>query len=356
MTASNAQVVILAGGQGTRFWPISRQKFPKQFLPFTKDGKSLIQCTAVRAARLTPGRKLLVLTTPQQTELVREHVPDASILLEPFSRNTAAAIAFAALSIKREDPERVMVVLPADHAVEDENKLLSVLNEAIGLASARDVLVTIGVKPGSPHTGYGYLRKGHHLHNNAFEVARFFEKPNLERATLYASSEQFLWNSGMFVWKARVLLEGIAAYMPELYQGLCEIDRAWGSKEQEGILSRVFEGVESVSIDLGLLEYAKNCCLVEANDFGWSDVGSWDAWSERLPVDKMGNVVVGDAMLIDSSNCVVHSEKRFSAIIGAQDLVLIDSGDALLVCPKDRLQDVRQIVEELKRKGRKELI
>lgn len=356
MSKTDAQVVILAGGQGTRFWPLSRQSFPKQFLPFASDGQSLIQCTAKRAQRLTPQRKLMVLTTPQQKPLVQAQLPEVDTVVEPFPRNTAAAIALAALAIKREDTERVMVVLPADHAVVDEAKLIAALQEAVDLANTREVLVTLGIKPSSPHTGYGYLKRGQHLGANAYEVARFFEKPNLERATVYASSPQFSWNSGMFVWKTRVFLEGLAAYMPDLYNALCAIDRSWGSKEYEPALSKAFESLESISIDFGLLEHAKNCCLVACEDFGWSDVGSWDAWSERLPVDNRGNVVLGDALLIDSQDCVVHSERRFSAIIGAKDLVLIDSGDALLICPKDRLQDVRKIVEELKRKGRTELI
>lgn len=346
----------MAGGQGSRFWPVSRRSMPKQFLSISSNGESLIAATARRARALCKTENLHVVTNLAQRKLVEQHVPEAGIICEPVARNTAAAIGYAALHVRKASPDAVMVVLAADHAVKDEAGLCRALSEAVEVAGKQDALVTIGIKPEFPHTGYGYIKRGKKISGRAYEVARFFEKPSAERARSYMESGEYFWNSGMFAWKAEVILRAIEAHMPELHAGLMRIDRALGSSGEAQIAAEVFAGLDCISIDFGVVEHARNCCMIAAEPFGWSDVGSWDAWSEHFHADKQGNLALGDALLVDCKNCVVRSEKRFTAVVGGDNLIIIDSGDALLVCPRGQVQDVKKVVDELKRLGREELI
>ena len=354
--AIQVQVTILAGGQGARFWPISRMRRPKQFLSISSNGESLIQATARRVRDLGTVAPLIV-TNAMHEALIREQVPDAAVLAEPIGRNTAASIGLAALQVRRRDPQTVMVVLPADHAFKREAELLHTLREAVAIAAAEDLLVTIGVPPAYPHTGYGYIKRSAALKGNGYLVGRFYEKPNLERARKYVESGDFYWNSGMFAWRAEVILEAIEIEMPELYQALMRIDAALGSPAEGAVIAREFEQLESVSIDFGVLEHARNCAVIAAGEIGWNDVGSWDAWGEHFSPDDEGNLIHGDALVLDSKNCLVHSQQqRLTAVLGMENLVVIDSGDALLVCPRERVQDVRRIVDELRARGRTNLV
>ncbi len=348
--------VILAGGQGARFWPISRRSRPKQFLSINASGESLIQATARRIQPLAGAENLLIVTGASMIPLVQEHLPGVRTIGEPVARNTAASLGLAAAAVAKQDPELVLACFPADHAVSDEPKLLAVLREAVELARANEVLVTIGIRPSFPHTGYGYMKRGAPISGNGYTVSRFYEKPNLERAKRYFESGEFFWNSGMFVWRAKVILEAIREFMPPLYEGLMAIQPALGTEKEQKVLEQVFAGLESTSIDFGVLEHARNCALLAAEPFGWNDVGSWDAWAENFDTDDQKNLLHGDALVIDCKNCVVHSQQRLTAVIGAHDLVIIDSGDALLVCPRSHVQDVRKIVDELKRRGRTNLV
>lgn len=348
--------VILAGGQGTRFWPVSRIRKPKQFLPFTPSGQSLISETARRIKPLCGNDGIWVVTNEDQAPLVKEHVPGAHVICEPVPRNTAASLGLAATYIHKKDPEAVLVCLPSDHAVKEEESLRKIVQDAAGLAQSQDLLVTIGVKPTFAHTGYGYILRGAPLASGGFTVRRFYEKPNQERANEYFESGNYYWNSGMFVWKARVLLQEIEEYMPAMYASLMEIDHAIGTPEEKKVLREQFEPMEAISIDFGVLEHARNCAVIPADQFGWTDVGSWDAWAEHFRPDSANNLVQGDALLLDARDCIVKGGERFIAVLGMDDLVVIDSGDAVLVCPRDRVQDVRKVVQELKAKGRTELI
>ncbi|MBX7138599.1 MAG: NTP transferase domain-containing protein [Oligoflexia bacterium] len=353
---SDISVVVLAGGSGSRFWPVSRQKKPKQFLSLSPDGDSLIQATVARLAAHCSAENLYVISNVEHAALVKEHTPQAQLLVEPLAKNTAASIGLAALHLRRANRNAVMIVLPADHVVKDAPGLLAVLEEAAQMAREKDVLVTLGITPSFPHTGYGYLKRGAPIRDRTFQLSRFFEKPNLERAQLYVQSGEYFWNSGMFVWRVRTILDAISHFMPDLAHGLAEIDQVLGTPSENEVITRVFAGLESVSIDFGVLEHARNCMMVAAPDIGWNDVGSWDAWADLLPHDGDNNVVVGDAMLLGSSGCVVNSEKRFCAVVGARNLVVVDVEDALLVCPRDKVQDVKKVVEELKHQGRKALV
>jgi len=282
------------------------------------------------------------------------------MVIEPEARNTAACIGLAAIATAeiapRNDP--VMVVLPADHAVKDEEKLRRALQEAINIARDSENLVTIGIPPASPHTGYGYIKRGEHLSGRAFHVDRFFEKPNLNRARKYLEQGEYSWNSGMFVWRASVILKAFRENMPDMYKGLEEIRTALRSGEKLGqsrAISTIFNELESISIDFGVLEHARNCVVINAEPFGWNDVGSWDQWAENFASDENGNLIHGDAVVIDSKGCVVRSEGRLIAAVGLKDLVIVDSGDAILVVSRENVQDVRKVVAELKSKERYEL-
>ncbi len=354
-------VVIMAGGQGTRFWPISRKSRPKQFLQIGAADESLIQATAGRAAGITDPGRVLVVGNAAHESLLREHVPSAKVVCEPDAKNTAAALGLSALHVRRLDPGAVMVALPADHMVSDEERFRKTIHEAARIAAEQDVLVTVGIVPTFPHTDYGYIRRGERLHGTscrrgAYMVSRFFEKPSLQRARVYFGSDEFYWNSGIFLWRPEVLLAAIHDYMPELHEGLMRIDRVLGTAEEAAALNEVYERLEPVSIDFGVMEHARNCVVIDAEPFGWDDVGSWDAWAEHLRLDEDGNAARGDAVFIDSSGCIVHSEHRCTAVLGAEDLVIIDSADALLVCPRDHVQDIKKIVSELRKRGRGELV
>lgn len=350
----DAVVVILAGGSGTRFWPVSRSNCPKQFLSIPGHTESLITATARRASELVGRDNILVVCNAVHEPLVREHVPYADLITEPCARNTAAPIGVAAIKVAKHKPNAVMVVLSADAAIENEEALFASLGRAIEAARESEVLVTIGVPPTCPHTGYGYIKKGTEQRQKVYKVARFFEKPSLERAVGYLEAGDFLWNTGMFAWKPEVLLSAIKTLLPELAQGLEDVRKANGDFQQ--VVSKVFPSFEAISIDFGVLEHARNIVVAEAEPFGWNDVGSWDSWAQYSAADSRGNRTIGDAVAVDSQNCIVRSSGRFIAALGCTDLVIVDSGDALLVCPRERAQEVKKIVDELKVRGRKELL
>lgn len=360
MVASRSVAVVLAGGQGSRFWPLSRGAKPKQFLSIAENGESLIQSTVRRVEPLVGKEGVRVIAHPGLHGLIKEHVPSAKIVSEPSARNTAACIGLAAVNalveFKGEDP--VLVVLPADHAVKDEARLRNALSEAIANAAQSDSLVTIGIPPTEPHTGYGYIKRGAALSGRAFRVERFYEKPSIERAEKYLEQGGFSWNSGMFAWRAQVILNAFEEYLPQMHDGLMKIKAILerGGSDAGSEVAEIFGKFESVSIDFGVLEHARNCVVIEAEEFGWNDVGSWNQWAENFATDADGNLIRGDAVVIDSSGCVVRSDKRLIAAVGLKDVVVIDTGDALLVVARDSVQEVRKVVEELKHRGRKDLI
>jgi mannose-1-phosphate guanylyltransferase len=356
MSSEHFHVVILAGGQGSRFWPVSRLKRPKQFLSIASNGESLIQATARRVEEISGKNRQWIITNTLHKDLIEKSVKNAHIVCEPTGRNTAASIGLAAVFLQKADPKAVMLVLPADHAVSNEKLMLDTVLKALEYASRNDSLVTIGITPKSPQTAYGYIKRAGKISDGVFAVSRFFEKPNLERATKYLESGEFYWNSGMFAWSVDSILSAIKQYLPAMHEGLMKIEESIGTSKEEEVLQEIFPTLEAISIDFAILEHAKNCTVVSAPDFGWNDVGSWDAWAEHFEKDDQGNLLHGDVMIIDSKNCVVHSEKRMAAVIGADNLIVIDAGDALLVCPREHVQDVRKVVEELKKQGRKELI
>lgn len=343
--------IIMAGGSGTRFWPLSRKSRPKQFLPLASDAPLIVD-TAARLAGLVKPEAVRVVCGPVHAKASFRLLPDVprrNIVVEPVARNTAPAIALAALHVAREDPKGVMVVLPSDHHVADPKAFRAAIRKAEKVAR-KGALVTLGIQPTRPETGYGYVKVGAPLEKTqgASAVDAFVEKPDLATAKRYLKSGRYLWNGGIFVFRADAILEALRNHLPEMTEGLAAIAEVLGTRKEAATLSRVFPRFPSISIDYGVMEKADNLAVV-GGDFGWSDVGSFAALPEVRPADEQGNVISGKgAVVLDSEGCVVISEKRPIAVVGMKDTVVVDTGDTLLVVPKDRAQEVRKAVDAFK--------
>lgn len=341
--------VIMAGGSGTRFWPLSRKNRPKQFLPLASDAP-LISDTASRLKGLASAKDVWVVCGKVHAKNAKKLVKGirgSHVLVEPAARNTAPAIALAAAHVYAEDPNGILIVLPSDHHIGDPKGFRQTLAGAAELARDGSI-VTVGIKPRGPETGYGYIRVGATLSGTARKVAAFVEKPNRETAKGYLASGDYLWNGGIFVFRADVMLDALDKHMPEMCAGLKAIRDAIGTRRYAAVLKKQFPLLPSQSIDYGVMEKASNIAVVPG-DFGWSDVGSFAAMPEVRERDQAGNVVSGkNALAIDCEGSVVIAKDRILAVVGMKDVVVVDAGDALLVVPKDKSQDVRKAVEALK--------
>lgn len=353
--------VILAGGSGTRFWPLSRSSNPKQFLKLSPDGSSLIQATASRLKPLANNSEILVVTAENQSHLVKEHLPTAQILAEPMPKNTAACIAYAAAKVLTEVGDVPMVCLPSDHLISGDEELLRTYKRALELTHSEDLLATIGIPPSYPETGYGYIKKSSIFQDkeHIYKVHSFVEKPNLHTAKEYLSSGDYFWNSGMFVWRAGVIWEAFKTLMPELAPHLDNLLELAKLDFPLSETTKLFGQLESISIDYGVMEKADNVVMLAGVGFRWSDVGSWSSWKdsyeESRPRDDK-NLVFGDADLINCKDTLIYGDKKFIAGVGLESLIVVDTPDAILVCHRDQAQEVKKIVELLKEKGRGGLV
>ncbi len=349
--------LIMAGGVGTRFWPRSRMTRPKQTLNIV-GARSMIQETVARLGGLVPCDKTFVICLEQQRDLIAQQLPELSpqqIIGEPRGKDTAPCIGLGALYIRRLDPEAVMVAMPADHVVARERAFRKVLKTAEIIARNHNCLVTIGIRPTYPATGYGYIQhETKELERLAgvscYAVKTFAEKPSLEYAQRFLASGDFLWNSGIFVWKVNRILQEIEDKLPELYEGLREIERHLGKKNERAVIERVYRQTRSISIDYGVMEKSDNIVVLKG-DFGWSDVGSWEEVYALGRRDKQENVSEGPLMSYEAKGCYVWSPGKLVALLGVDDLVVVDTADALLICPRRRSQEVKQLVEAMRRNG-----
>lgn len=351
---SAVHAVILAGGRGTRFWPASRGRLPKQFLA-VGGADSLLARTGRRIFPLTGVRRAWVITGAAHVARVAEHLPELPahrIIGEPVGRNTAPAVGLAAALVLREDPEGVLLVAPADAWIPDEAAFREAAAAACAFASERGGLVTFGVVPTSPATGYGYIEAGETAARGVRRVIRFTEKPDADTAARFLAGGRHFWNAGLFAWRADVFLGELTRQRPAVAAACRRMAEA---KDLTRALAAEYPVVESISVDYAVLEGAANVWVLPAS-FAWSDVGSWDALAALLPADERGNVLLGDALAVDSAGCLVRSESRFTALVGVEDLLVVDTPDALLICPKAKAQDVRKVVEQLDRSGRRELL
>jgi mannose-1-phosphate guanylyltransferase len=350
--------VIMAGGVGARFWPLSRERKPKQFLSIFGD-ESLIEMTYNRLRRIVEKDNIFVVTNEIQRQAINElltELPEENILSEPIGRNTAPCIGLAAVHIKHRDPDATMVVLPADHIIQDVDEFSRVVSNAVLVANETRHLVTIGIKPTRPETGYGYIqyieeneKKNPYVLKGAYRVKTFAEKPNLSTAERFLESGDFLWNSGMFIWNVDIILHEIHNQLPELHDGLGMITDVIGKREYAPTVDQVYRMIRGISIDYGVMEKAEHVYVLRG-DFGWSDVGSWDEVYRVSSKDRYGNAIHGRAIARNSMNNLIHAHNRTVAVFGINDLIVVETEDAILVCKRGESQDVKEIVDYIRRK------
>ena len=351
--------LIMAGGRGERFWPKSRQNLPKQFLSLTNDRKTMIQLTVERILPLVSMEDIYIATNRDYKHLVRQQLPELpeeNILCEPVGKNTAPCIGLGAVHMERKYGDAVMMVLPSDHLIKYISFFRNTLMDACGAAEQGTNLVTIGITPDSPETGYGYIKfLPEHTLGRAFEVEQFVEKPDLETAKAYLSTEQYLWNSGMFIWKVSTILKDLGRFLPETLMGLKKIQAAIGTPQEQQVLEREFQNFQSVSIDYGVMEKAENIYTFSGS-FGWDDVGSWPAVGRIKKTNEFGNVIDGNAVLVDTKNTIVQGEEKLIALVGIENTIVVDTEDALLVCEKDHAGDIKKVLEMLRMCNRTEYL
>ena len=344
--------VVMAGGRGERLWPLSRSYRPKQFVSWK--GNSFFRATVDRITPVVGAENIYVVTQKKYKELALKQapfIPPSNVIIEPQGKNTAPCIGLAAVIISAlKSPEEIMIVLPADHFIGDERTFQKLIRFACRLASD-DFLVTLGITPLYPNTGYGYIHYGESHQKEgemeAFKVLNFTEKPDLETARKYLKEGTYLWNSGIFVWKAKVILEEIEKYMPDLYRGLMKIKEKIGTPQEKEVASKVFKNLESISIDYGVMEKTDRALVIPA-DMKWSDVGSWVALEEILEKDEQGNVVLNKHLGIDTQNCIIWTRKPV-VTLGVKNLVVVEADDVIFLMPKSHNQRVRSVIEALKR-------
>lgn len=353
--------VIMAGGRGERFWPKSRNSRPKQFLSLTKDGETMIQKTVKRLRPLVDAEDIFIVTNSAYIGLVHEQLPDIpkeNILAEPCARNTAPCIAFAAAVISRKYEDAVMLVLPSDHLISYEDLYAGTLKKAIAVSMEGKNLVTIGITPTYPETGYGYINFSSETaqgSSDAYKVKRFVEKPDLPTAKEYLASGKYLWNSGMFVWKISSIMANLKAFMPKIYEGALRIGEAFGTDCFEEVLRKEFYAFTSESIDFGIMEKADDIYTIPGS-FGWDDVGNWLAVERINEVDNDKNYIEGNVISIGSERTTICGGKRLIAAVGVDDIIIVDTDDAVLVCSKNNTQDVKKVIARLNEQGRTDLV
>lgn len=357
--------VIMAGGGGTRLWPMSTVREPKQTLALIEE-RSLFQISVDRILPLIAADRILVVTIEQQMELLQQQapeLPESSFLLEPEPKGTAAVIGLAAIELRRRHGRAVMAVLTADHFIEDEMKFRELVSIAVDAAEQGD-LVTLGIRPSVAATGYGYLERGASLGNvqgvEIFRVNSFREKPDEQTAKQYLQGGNHFWNSGMFFWRVDRILDEIDRHMPELSRALGIIDDGWEKPDREVILRREWEALQNETIDFGVMEKVDRVSMVEAEGLGWYDLGSWSRLFDVLDTDKDGNLLLApETITLETSGSLIAQSPgidRLVATLGVKDLIIVDTGKAILVASKHRAQDIRQLVDRLEREGKVEYL
>ncbi|MBB6638135.1 mannose-1-phosphate guanylyltransferase [Cohnella thailandensis] len=346
--------LIMAGGKGERFWPKSRTNLPKQFLNISGN-KSMIQQTVERLERLMEIDQVFIVTNESYAELIRvqvPHLPEENIIIEPVGKNTAPCVGLAAIQIERKYPDSTMVVLPSDHIIKDEEEFLRTLRAAIEVASRDTNIVTLGINPLYPETGYGYIESTNHtVQINGLEVhlvSRFVEKPNLETAEKYIQQGGFYWNSGIFVWKTTTVLQKIKEFLPVVYDILSTIRTALDGPDKEQTIKSEFIKMPDESIDYGIMEKSDHIYVIPCK-LGWDDVGSWTALDRINDRDENGNVIIGHTLNMDTKRCIIESNNgKLIATLGIEDLIVVDTEDVTLICSKDKAQEVKRLLKELR--------
>ncbi|MFQ5801442.1 MAG: mannose-1-phosphate guanylyltransferase [Candidatus Methylomirabilales bacterium] len=343
---SESYAVIMAGGSGERFWPLSTQDRPKQFLKLF-EGESLLRRTVDRIAPLIPIDRQIVVTGTRHAALVEEEVPELpppNLVCEPVGRNTAACIGLASLFLERRDPDATAVVLPADHHIQETSAFLARIEKAVQVARVRDGTVVIGVKPERPETGYGYMQIGPEIDRDVHTILQFHEKPDEETARRYLAAGNYFWNTGIFVWQNRTVQRLIKTHLPAHWLKLEQIRSTLGTSKYGEVLTDIYPTLQNVSIDYGVVEKAENIAMIHGR-FDWDDLGSWTALDRILVRDVQDNVVIGRHVGLDTSDCIVYGQEgKIVATIGLRDLIIVETKNGLLICPKARSQEIRSLL------------
>jgi mannose-1-phosphate guanylyltransferase len=361
MSSKHTYVAIMAGGIGSRFWPMSRTAYPKQFLDILNTGKTLIQQTFDRYKKLVPEENIFIITSAEYVPIVKEQLPKVkaeNILGEPSRKNTAPCVAYISFKLLKKDPDATLVVAPADHLVTETNDFIKTSRKAIDFVNHINAFVTLGIKPTYPNTGYGYIQ-----HDTVaaapdiYKVKTFTEKPNSELAQTFITSGDFLWNAGIFVWKVKNIITAFEKYLPEMYEVFVTEKEKFNTQEEKEAIEQIYPQCTNISIDFGIMEKADNVYIIPSS-FGWSDLGTWNSAWDNMERDYLDNAVAGkNVMVIDATKCMIHTDdNKLLVLQGLDDFIIVDTKDALLICKKDKEQEIKEFVAEVKRnKGEKYL-
>ncbi|NCI45075.1 mannose-1-phosphate guanylyltransferase [Sediminibacterium soli] len=347
-------VAIMAGGIGSRFWPSSRTSYPKQFLDILNTGKSLIRWTYERYTAFIPAENIYVVTSAEYVAITRQHLPELpaeNILAEPSRKNTAPCIAYISFKLLQKDPEASLVVAPSDHMILDNENFRNTTLQALEFVGHIKALITLGIKPTHPNTGYGYIQhESLPAADNIYKVKTFTEKPNLELAKTFISSGDFLWNAGIFVWQVKTLIKAFEIYQPEMFELFDNEKEDFNTPKEKQAIDRIYPLCTNVSIDIAIMEKADNVYVIPSS-FGWSDLGTWNSAYDNLEKDYLGNAVAGDnVIVIDATRCMISSPKEKLVLLqGIDDAIIVDTPDVLLICKKEKEQSIKEYVAEVKR-------
>jgi mannose-1-phosphate guanylyltransferase len=347
-------VAIMAGGIGSRFWPMSRSAQPKQFLDILGIGKTLIQETFNRYSKLVPVENIYIVTARDYVPIVREQLrclPEENILAEPSRKNTAACIAYIAFKLYQKDPDAIMIAAPSDNHITDEDIFSQSIKKAFEFAGSINGLVTIGIKPTSPNTGYGYIQhEAPEAAPGVHKVKAFTEKPDLALAEAFVASGDFLWNAGIFTWRVKNILTAFEKYLPEIYELFAAERKKLNTPEEANAIENIYPQCTSISIDFGIMEKADNVFVIPAT-FSWSDLGTWNSAWDNTEKDDFQNAVTGhNVMVVDAKNCVVNApDNKLVFLQGTEDFIIVDTNDVLMICKREKEQEIKEYVAEIKR-------
>lgn len=354
MNEKNNYVAIMAGGIGSRFWPVSRASYPKQFIDLLGTGRSLIQWTYHRFKKIVPQENIYFITNQAYIDTLKEQIPEVSsenIISEPSRKNTSPCAAYFAHKIVAKNPDANIIMSPADHLIMDEAAFEKTAKDALAFVAEHNALLTLGIKPTRPDTGYGYIQYDLNEEvSKAYKVKTFTEKPSLELARTFLKSGDFLWNSGIFVWNVNTILEALAQFQPELNEVFLQAKDVYNTSNEYALISQLYAQCTNISIDYGIMEKAKNVYVIPSY-FGWSDLGTWESAYDNSEKDYLGNAVFGkNVMVIDASECMIKApENKLLVVQGLENFVVVDTKDVLLICERNREQQIKEYVAEVKR-------
>lgn len=354
MSNKNYYVAIMAGGIGSRFWPMSRSAHPKQFLDILNTGRTLIQATYDRFAKFIPSENIFIVTSVQYFDIIQKQLPEISaenILCEPSRKNTAPCVAYISYKLQQLNANASLICAPADHLISDEESFKKTCQEALKFVSHIKALVTLGIKPTHPNTGYGYIQHDTHtVSDNVYKVKTFTEKPDKQLAETFIASGDFLWNAGIFVWQVKNIIRAFEKHLPEIHELFENEKSSFGTKKEKQAVEKIYPQCVNISIDYGIMEKADNVYVIPSS-FGWSDLGTWDSAWQTMEKDYLGNAVAGNnVIVIDATKNMVHADnKKLVLLQGLDDFIVVDTKDVLLICKKDKEQQIKEYVAEIKR-------